>query len=228
MSSNELTVDQMKSLDPNHDQRMMFSKIPSSYDEFIDAIYVRLDKYLKLLQEDPDTHSESSEDHITGEIVRNLRSHDFNASKETKTGGHVDIRVEYPTKEGMYVWLCEAKRDTSVDHVYEGFLQLTTRYATGISEQSEGSVLLYVQKNPLLDFMTKTKEKLQSERADIEICECKRWPTQSFVFETPLPRIGGDFRYKIRYIGVSLYFLPQDKSGRAAKKYQKQHSETVN
>lgn len=197
-----------------------------SYDEFLAYVYKHLDRIISIIQKNSNQYSALmhiegasvlSEDLMTTIIIDLLGQNNLNASSKV-VGGNVDIVVEMEGND--YQWLCEAKLDNNVDHVAEGFLQLTTRYASVEREDREGGVLVYHRKHSL-DFMNDIKNELPAiERLaqyDIQIKRCSLRPEFSFFTESLSPSTGGEHRYRARFMGVQLLFDPRDKSGVKAK-----------
>lgn len=129
-----------------------------SYQDFLDIIYTRLERLITDFQEQAQAYGELPEDTLTTFIISTFKSHELNAYSDPDTGGHVDIRIDYPGTD--YLWLGEAKLDNGYTYVCDGFTQLTTRYVTGAKHQTEGGLLIYIQKHAAHDFMKKTRQKL--------------------------------------------------------------------
>lgn len=69
----------------------------------------------------------------------------YKASHDTFHNGHVDIYVQYK----HFIWLGEAKIYGSPTKVFDGFLQLTTRYSSSSSDNYHGGMLIYIQDTKL-------------------------------------------------------------------------------
>ena len=219
MSLESITLEQLKALKPEA-RRAIDRFFINSYDEFVAQVSLVVEKLLFEWQQQPQIYRDLSEDVLTTMLITHLRTLEFNAHKDAETGGHVDIRVDYPGQD--FLWLAEAKLDHNQEHVHEGYLQLTTRYATGLPNQSCGAVIIYNAKNAVTPFLTEVKKNLcKKVDKNIEFISYPKFPNQSFYINVPLVRLGSNSSlYNIRYFSVSLYFKPQDKSGRTAKKYQ--------
>lgn len=213
---NNITLAQLQELNPQ-----AFSALErflvSSYDDFIESIYSSLKWAIKELQENPQHHRDSTEDQITHYLISILRAQNFNAFSDTETGGHVDIRIDKPGTD--YLWLGEAKKDNSLNHVYEGFLQLTTRYATSATNQTQGGILIYILKKKATNFINDCKNNLiKKQIPNLKVSDDLENPL-FFQTVSNIPRMGDHLSFKIRHLGISLYFSPKDHSGRNAKKY---------
>lgn len=81
-----------------------------------------------------------SEDALTS--IFDISFQAINISSSAKAvNGNVDLAIEYED----YMWLGEAKIAHSVSVIYGGYLQLTSRYTTGMLGQTSGGMLLYCQ-----------------------------------------------------------------------------------
>lgn len=220
MDIDQLTIGTVKLLKPESVSTFNAYFI-TSYEEFVSSVSHKIERIIKEIQAQPQIYGDMSEDALTHIIVSYLRLSDFNAVKDPEQGGHVDIQVTYPGRD--FLWSAEAKLDSDQPHVHEGFLQLTTRYATGLPEQNCGAVIIYNAKHPTATFLSDVKETLKSNvDQNLVFTACNRLPGQSFYIQVPLNRLGVDanYRFNLRYLAVSLYFRPLDKSGRKAKKYK--------
>jgi hypothetical protein len=180
----------------------------------MDQLYADVDSLIYAMQANPELRQDDSEDRLSADIVLGLKISGYQASSDTKTGGHVDISV----KLGDYSWLAEAKKNGNFG---EGFLQLTTRYVTasGNFAHNQAGLIFYMVEDD------NAKERLNSWRDALtgqgHACsDCTR-NILAFYSDHKLKGPGTDF--KVRTMAVSLYHAPQDKSARksAAKKAAK-------
>lgn len=109
-----------------------------TYDDFIDLLYSDIERHLRILENDCDQLANLDEDSLTGNLTRMLNaSCTFQATNQTKQGGGAaDLVVTFQGHQ----WVAEAKKLTSFDKAFEGFLQLTTRY---IRQDTHAGILLY-------------------------------------------------------------------------------------
>jgi len=112
-----------------------------TYQEFIEQLYADIDDSIYELQASRELRQNDSEDRITLDILVGLKRHGYNATHDSKTGGHVDLSV----RMGPHSWIGEAKKD---GNFHEGFLQLTSRYvqASGNYAHDHGGLLFYMVK----------------------------------------------------------------------------------
>lgn len=116
--------------------------LASTYEEFIDVLYTDLDRIVSFLESMPHifTRDRNGEDRISISIVINLKCMGYNASHGTLYGGNTDLLV----RKNNYSWVGEAKIHSSYEYIYEGFLQLTTRYSSGTENGDQGGLLIYI------------------------------------------------------------------------------------
>lgn len=98
------------------------------------------------------------EDGLTVQVIQGLRMLSLDAHM-AMVNGNCDVTIRYMD----YLWLGEAKIARSVSVVWEGFLQLTTRYATGMPGQTSGGMLIYCTEGSSEDFMRSWRDTLSVE-----------------------------------------------------------------
>ena len=92
-----------------------------TYQDFVSQLYTDLDESIYALQATPELRQKDGEDRISQDILVGLNQKGYQATHDTKTGGHVDLSIRL----GDHSWIGEAKKDGNFK---EGFLQLATRY----------------------------------------------------------------------------------------------------
>lgn len=178
----------------------------ASYSEFVTYINRAVDLVLRKMAQNPELLSSKGEDELTIYVVHMLQIMSIDAGHDTKTGGHVDIRVKGPND---YVWLAEAKKFSgSYSWLLKGFQQLNTRYSTGLPGHDSGGILIYSDQPRIDRLMTRWQEKLTDFDPGIQIEGCPL-DEMAFVSSHPHERTGRP--YKVRHIPLSLYFEPKDK-----------------
>lgn len=184
----------------------------STYEQFVDVLYKDLDEIVSIFQENPELRFEDTEDRLTIEIVSNLRSMGYNAGHETKVGGHADILVR---GKGNSLWIGEAKIHNGYDYLFKGFQQLCTRYSTGDISQDCGGLLIYVKNKDFKSVIDSWKQDIEGRGLDgFSMSDCSNRANFSFFTEHKHERSGTAF--KVRHLGISLYFSPRDR-GKVAK-----------
>jgi len=180
----------------------------TDYNQFIELLYKDIDDIIYQIQENPELRQKDGEDRLTIDIRDQLRRLGYDAAHDSKFGGHADLLV----KKGNFTWIGEAKIHSSYNYLWEGFLQLTTRYSTGDSNQRDGGIFIYIRQKNVSAIIEKWKNHLLSKELpdfNSEACENREI---SFFSTHKHEGSGQDFR--IKHIPVILYFQPQDKSGR--------------
>ena len=181
-------------------------------DALIRNLYKDIDKVIFQIQENPELRQEDNEDRLTIEIVNLLRNLGHEASHETKIGGNVDIVI----RKNDFLWLGESKiYRVNNNYLWEGFLQLVTRYSTGDSNQENGGLLIYIFKKDASSIMQNWQNYLiKQSLPDFSLRPCKM-KNLAFISTHKHERSGQAFH--VRHIPVMLHFDPKDKSGRDRK-----------
>ncbi len=183
-----------------------------NYDEFIEVLYADIDKIIRQLEENPELRKDDNEDRLTIEIKSQLCCMGYNASHDSKIGGHTDLSV----RKRDFLWIGEAKIHTSsYDYLWEGFQQLSTRYSTGDSNQRDGGILIYIRLKDVSSIMERWQAHLSKKNLTDYSCKPCKIRNLSFFSTHKHERSGKAFQ--IRHMPVSLHFDPQDKSGRNNK-----------
>ncbi|MBT2788915.1 MULTISPECIES: hypothetical protein [unclassified Halomonas] len=131
--------------DPAH---IAAAKVRSSqdYDTFVEGVY-GLIEYVKMICQTSNNiiySSEGAEDSITHSIVNYLRPFNANIGMKQSGGGNADIVIANTINR--LKWVGEAKilsDDTDNGYVFEGLLQLCTRYSNACKTEQHGGVLIY-------------------------------------------------------------------------------------
>jgi hypothetical protein len=181
--------------------------LAETYDDFIKILYQDFDDIILLIQENPEFYSDQhdrQEDKLTLEIRRNLVHLAYDASHETKHGGHTDLLV----RKGSYVWIGEAKIHRDYDYLWKGFLQLSTRYSTGDINQKNGGMIIYIFNQNTSLVMGKWQDRLKENYPSCDIKVCEKRPLA--FFSTHIHEKSGN-PFLIRHMPVMLYFDPKDR-----------------
>lgn len=108
---------------------------------FLARLYEDIHSILERLESSSEKFYCDDEDKITTAIVITLCEKGYNATEQTKKNGTVDITVR--DKEDEYSWIGEAKIGYGNTKIFEGMLQLLTRY---IKRDENAGLLIYFQK----------------------------------------------------------------------------------
>lgn len=203
-----ISLKEIQSIYPN----ILAQISPKSLDDFLNVLYDELKSILILLEENPQLRCDDSEDRITDEIKVILRRNGYDATHDSSHGGHADLMV----RSNGYVWLAEAKWERGNAYLWEGFLQLSTRYSSGSSHEA-GAVLIYIKKENTSNVMTSWKEHIESNKEYDFECSQPEIKNKDHEFISTHTHKRSGSPYTIRHIPLSLYFDPQDRSGRNKK-----------
>ncbi len=178
---------------------------------FIKNFYEDLDKAISHIQYNPELRQSDKEDRLTIDIVNQLRCYGYDAEHDTKIGGHVDIVV----RKSNFLWLGEAKIYTDNNYLWEGFLQLATRYSIGDSNQNYGGLVIYIKDGDASSIMGSWQNYLlEKSLPNYSFRPCKM-KNPAFISTHRHERSGQAFH--VRHIPVMLHFAPKDRSGRRRK-----------
>ena len=178
---------------------------PESYEEFLENLYIDIDRIIKLIQEDAEIRKKDSEDRLTVEIRNMLVSRGYLVSHDEMIGGHADLVVR--TRD--YVWIGEAKKHNDYEWLWKGFNQLTTRYTIGDTNQNNGGLLIYVFGQNANLVMKKWQEFLTKQSLPDYSCEpCKK---RELAFFSKHTHDKSGLPFRVRHMPILLYFSPQDR-----------------
>jgi hypothetical protein len=198
-------------------QNFLRKELVASYDEFVEVLYDELDLIISTLEANPQFYYSDDEDKITHTIVTALQMRNYAATQGTTTGGNVDITV--PGPNSAWTWIGEAKIFTSLNSLSEGFLQLTTRYRNASPVFACRGLLAYTKRHDVSEHLKMWDEEVQKLGLEEFVrTDCNR--RGKLAFYTSHKDKSSGLPVKIRHNAICLYHLPEDKSGRTAKKYQ--------
>lgn len=214
---NNLTIAEYKKLEKMFPEFGRFATrlTAKTYDDFSATLYCDIDEIISQIQENAEYRQEDSEDRLTIDIRDQLNRLGYDTSHESKHRGHADLIVR--NKRLNLIWIGEAKIHRDYNHLWEGFLQLTTRYSTGDCDQKEGGIFIYIKKNKnAFSVVEKWKAFLENKKLPGFFSKSCTMRKLSF-FSTHKHDVSGT-NFKVRHMPVLLYFKPEDKSARMKKK----------
>lgn len=129
-----------------------------TYDEWVGLVERAIAFEVAQMAQRRNDLQELGEDALTALLVIALNSLGLRASSAV-VNGNCDVVVEYADD---YQWLGEAKLFTGVTVIWKGYLQLTTRYAAGLPNQSKGGMLLYCFKESAATLLSEWREVLNT------------------------------------------------------------------
>lgn len=173
---------------------------PPNGDVFINRLYQEISSIVRIVEQSAQYRQKDSEDRITIDIVGLLRQSGYDATHDTDSRGHVDIRVN----NDKLVWLGEAKIHKDYNWLLEGLKQLHTRYLTGREDGS--GLLIYIFVANSNNVMNEWRRRLEAGN------ECNLKETSNGVEELTFYSIhrheGSGLDVQTKHIGISLYYNP--------------------
>ena len=153
------------------------------------------------LEESAQYRKNDSEDRITVDIVHMLHRAGYDATHDTDSRGHIDLRV----KNGAFIWLGEAKIHKGYDWILEGLKQLHTRYSTGKEDGS--GILIYIKGSNARAVMEEWRKRLEAGNE----CHLKetRDGSEKLTFWSLHQHEGSGLEISTKHIGISLFYNPQ-------------------
>lgn len=198
-------------------RNMVRQRYVKTYDEFIDVFYEMLDYCIGRLEENPQHHQEDTEDQLTHQLVNLLQVAGYNVTQGETGGGNKDITVRWLNPD--WSWIGESKKYHSLTDVREGFLQLTTRYRNSNPLYTQGGLIAFTLRPKAAALIKEWMDEAATMKLDnFRAEDCPRRPKLAYI--SYHDHVASGLPCKIRHIAVVLYFHPEDKSGRTAKKYQ--------
>lgn len=190
-------------------------RLAANYGEFLEILYDDITEGADEIRRQKHFIEKESEDGTTGRLQLFLKGRGYQCDF-TAAGGNVDIEVKWKT----FRWIGEAKKYTQVDKVYEGYLQLSTRYSPGTdpSGMAHGGLITYLRHPNAKEKMAVWKEALKDSFKDPSHCsfeDCNRFGPLGFYSEHEHGSHGTPFR--VWHICLALHYDPLDKSGLATK-----------
>jgi hypothetical protein len=207
MSIENLSLSELQKFEPHMPGLAGFPSrvLATKYEDFIEVLYSDIDKIIYQIEENPELRQTDTEDRLTIEIKNILCMIGYNASHDSKVGGHTDILV----KKNDFLWIGEAKIHSNYEWLWKGFQQLSTRYSTGDCNQKNGGLFIYIRNKDAKSILEEWKTRLNEKKLPNYICkQCRKRPL-SF-FSSHKHESSGEL-FIVRHMPVILYFNPQDK-----------------
>lgn len=208
---------------------------PQGFDEFCRSVQITLTGAIQSLEKHADKYYNLSEEQLSTTISLLMEKSGYKTKNEPSNRGHVDIFVE----KDNYEWLIEAKIAYNNHKIFEGLLQLTSRYLTN---QKSACLLLYFKKRDIKSDFEKWKSFLDKkewlEYANnnniLEDCNFSLNETKvkaapscfSYGFMADIKTTAGE-TVDIYNIGANLYYRPFDSSGREGKELKKEQAKII-
>lgn len=221
---------------PKELQLLFKCAMADSYEEFSAYTHQFIDLAAQRVEQQNHLKFDSgnAEDGWTSKIMDNIRSAGLNV-RAAVMSGNSDIVIEQ--NRNRYVVICESKilgsapgsgSDYANDHLFEGVLQLTSRYTTG-SYGNDHSILLILCFKPQMKIKLERWKEYFFAKSKEDFCQHEFDGLVDFCYEEEHLELGlknlrgfitththyssGDSVH-IRHVPVCLHFNPIDKSGR--------------
>lgn len=173
-----------------------------SYLQWADAVEGCLEAILGQMATKKNDIQDLSEDALTAQVTTNLTCFGLQATS-ARVGGNVDVAVSYADE---YIWLGEAKIFTGVAHVWNGYLQLTQRYSTGLAAHSRGGLLLYCYKERADALLAEWRATLGEQLQGVLIGDGAR----ELTFVSADNSLATGQPYSVTHFAFPLHHSPQD------------------
>lgn len=200
---------------------------PVDYNDFLNLLYddlefvlSRLTRFRKYYYAGMIENSQNGENLINTTICEMLFSRGWLAEHETFVNGHGDIVVTLPYTD--YLWLGEGKINNNNTHIYHGLKQLLYRYSTGLDNQTDGGLIIYIAKDgksqpEILElwksYFTNKKETLPEDSKEMPYSPILRFescPKNSLAFYTYHKHPSTEKEFCVRHMALELRFHPKD------------------
>lgn len=195
-------------------------RLASTYDEFRESLSDDLLSVISQLEENPQHYRTDTEDATTQRIIDMLKVMGYTAHHNRQSGGNVDITVEVTRRN--FKWLGEAKKFESVGDLREGYLQLATRYRTGMDANGvlHGGLIGYLRRPDAVGCIKDWRKHFASQDFAVKakFDECSRRGPLGFFSEHAHKDYGLPLR--VWHFCAVLHFKPEDLSGRQAATYR--------
>lgn len=205
---------------------------PESFDAFVSGLIVNIHKIIQSIEAKANDYFSLSEDALSSIITTNLEGYGYKAENETQHRGRVDITVE---KDG-FTWLIEAKIGYNNPKIFEGLLQLASRYLT--NQRSAGLFIYYQKKHPTKQFNSwrdfiEKQEWIKYANTHSIIGACNEMfgkltvPNDKLCVNNTIKKVcftSAGSKCNIYSFGVNCYFKPVDTSGRGSASLKKKHA----
>lgn len=180
----------------------------TDFQEYLEGFYEVLDDCLEDVSTGPQyfPQDQVGEDRVTFFLTKMLKISGFAVDRDEKAG-NPDIVLSWK----KHTWIGEAKIYKGPAYLLEGWLQLTTRYTSGTSRQSNGGILAYFYGEDALAASQAWSERLKKEQEPISLSSCH---LDGLSFRTTHPHRKSGLPFHVRHSFALLNHDPKDRSGR--------------
>lgn len=203
------TLEQIEAISPAAALAMRWG-LASSTAERVALIEEAIDIISYGLTENRNHFHSFNEDQLTVQIIAGLGNFGILAEHDPQIGGHCDIVIRARKK---FLWIAEAKIYSSYVNLADGFLQLSTRYSTGLPDQDHGEILIYYKGGDMVGMLDKWVEHMGTAHPEVNF-EAK--DASKLHRRSSHKHEGSGLPFNTRHKPILLRFEPQDKSGRTS------------
>ena len=196
-----------------------------SYEKFVEKLYMDIDSILSLMMDGVGHLLDLDETGISFLIWTNLKSKNYDAQLDSDKNGNADISVTSDT----YKWIAEAKiyggkNNYGLNHIYQGFLQLSTRYSKCEANADCGGLFIFIKPRGRTEteksIMDSWLNMLNNKKNEIKNLVLTPHSLNERSLFSEHDHVVSGYRYKVRHMPLCLLHLPEDKSGLDSKKYE--------
>ncbi|MDC0664371.1 hypothetical protein [Marinobacter sp. SS21] len=182
-----------------------------NFESHLESFYTCLDSCIEDAQDGPQffTPDKVGEDRVTFFITKLIKRSGFHVARD-EVAGNPDLVLSW----NGHKWIGEAKIYKGPAYLFEGWLQLTTRYSSGSGKQKTGGVLIYFYGDNAKGMLDDWRDKLTGEVEGIEFKDCH---LNSLAFRSAHSHHKSGLPFFVRHSVALLKHEPEDKSGRAKK-----------
>lgn len=180
----------------------------AGYLEFLRLVDSAFDFCIREMECQPQLHYNMSEDQLSRALISPMLGMGFEIESKAN-GGNVDVAIDFGR---AYSWLGESKIWSGPAYIFEGYLQLTTRYASGGQYQTSGGVITFCGLPRADNAMRDWALHLRDCGKDVTISAIPDTGEKEFRSTYVSERTGSVM--DVRHMAISIYFKPEDKSGR--------------
>lgn len=184
-----------------------------SADSFADAVERDIERVISGMETGAKVREDDGEDRLTDEIVLCLRQMGYKAERDADQNGNSDVSVR--SKGDEFLWIGEAKIHNGYDYLWEGFLQLTTRYSSGTVGNCRGGMIIYIRNLDARSVITNWAADLGARKfEDGNGVVCTPDSANPLRLTTTHRHKKSGIDYVVRHFGVVLHVGPEDRSAR--------------
>ena len=191
--------------------------LAGSYAKFVEVLHADLNEASRRMEGDRGTLYGLGEDQLTLFLKVQLEAYGYDVEAGAQRSGSVDLTVK--RRQFGWTWIAEAKILPPFENAHQGFLQLTTRYSSGDSEDARGGLIVYVKADNAASKIKNWRRHLERKgHQGLAASDCPHRPNLAFYTKHLLQSTG--LPMLVRHMGMALFFKPEDKSGLKAAKYR--------